>query len=126
MGTNTSLFAPHAYSLKGQRTYVQVPHKRASNTTLVANMSLEGMGPYLVVEGATSAPIFKAYVQQVLAPTLRGGQIVVMDNFSGTSARGSGSSSKIEAASYSTYHHIRPISIPSRKPSRSPKGSCEE
>jgi transposase len=82
MGTNTSLFTLHAYSLKGRRAYAQVPRNRGSNTTLLANMSLAGMGPCLAVEGATSAPIFEAYVEQVLAPTLRGGQIVVMDNLS--------------------------------------------
>src|SRR3954469_5991772 len=43
-------------------------------------MLLEGMGPSLVVEGATTAVVFEAYVEQVLAPSLREGQIVVMDN----------------------------------------------
>jgi transposase len=42
-------------------------------------MNLEGMGPYLVVEGAPTARVFEAYVEQVLAPSLRGGQIVVVD-----------------------------------------------
>jgi len=46
------------------------------------SLSLEGMGPCLVVEGAISAPIFKAYVELGLAPNLRGGQIVVVDNLS--------------------------------------------
>ncbi len=44
-------------------------------------MSLEGMGPSLVVvEGATTAVVFEAYVERVLAPSLRKGRIVVMDN----------------------------------------------
>src|ERR671933_1035653 len=38
------------------------------------------MGPCLAVEGATTARVFEAYVEQVLAPTLRCGQIVVLDN----------------------------------------------
>jgi len=41
-------------------------------------MSLEGMGPCLAVEGTTTATVFEAYVEQVLAPTLRRGQIVVV------------------------------------------------
>ena len=45
-------------------------------------MSVEGMGPSLAVEGATTAAIFEAYVEEVLAPTLRPGQIVVMDDLS--------------------------------------------
>jgi len=40
------------------------------------------MGPSLVVEGATTSALFETYVQQVLAPTLRSGQVVVMDNLS--------------------------------------------
>jgi len=43
-------------------------------------MSLEGMGPSLAVEGATTKVVFEAYLERVLAPALRPGQIVVMDN----------------------------------------------
>ena len=56
------------------------PRKRGKNTTLLASMSLEGMGPTLAVEGATTAVVFEAYVERVLAPSLREGQVVVMDN----------------------------------------------
>jgi transposase len=45
-------------------------------------MSLEGMGPTLVVEGATNTNVFETYVERVLAPTLRKGQVVIMDNLS--------------------------------------------
>jgi transposase len=45
-------------------------------------MTLEGMGPSLTVEGATTSVVFEAYVEQVLAPTLRKGQVVVLDNLS--------------------------------------------
>jgi transposase len=40
------------------------------------------MGPSLAVEGATTARVFETYIEKVLAPTLRAGQIVVMDNLS--------------------------------------------
>jgi transposase len=43
-------------------------------------MTLCGMGPSLAVEGATTARVFEAYVEKVLAPSLRRGQVVVMDN----------------------------------------------
>jgi len=45
-------------------------------------MNAEGLGPSLVVEGATTAVVFEAYVEKVLAPSLRCAQIVVMDNLS--------------------------------------------
>jgi transposase len=82
MGTNTSLSPLYAYSPKGRRAYAEVPRNRGKNTTLLASMSLEGMGPCLVVEGATSATVFESYVEQLLAPTLRRGQIIVVDNLS--------------------------------------------
>jgi transposase len=56
------------------------PERRGKNTTLLASMSLGGMGSSLAVEGATTAVVFEAYVQKVLAPSLEEGQIVVMDN----------------------------------------------
>jgi transposase len=43
-------------------------------------MTLEGLGPSLAVEGATDREVFEAYVERLLAPTLRRGQVVVMDN----------------------------------------------
>jgi transposase len=80
MGTNTSLSSIYAYSPKGQRAYCLVPRNRGPNTTLLSSMSVEGMGPSLVVEGATNRDVFEAYVERVLAPGLRPGQAVVMDN----------------------------------------------
>ena len=45
-------------------------------------MSVEGMGPCLAVEGATTAAVFEAYIENVLVPSLRCGQLRVMDNLS--------------------------------------------
>ena len=50
--------------------------------TLLSSMSLEGMGPSLVVEGSTTKAVFETYIEKVLAPVLREGQVVVMDNLS--------------------------------------------
>jgi len=57
-----------------------VPRNRGKNTTVLSSMTIEGMGPSLAVEGATSARVFETYVEKVLVPSLRAGQIVVMDN----------------------------------------------
>jgi transposase len=80
MGTNTSLSPLYAWAKKGQRAYWCVPRNRGANTTLLSSMSAKGMGSSLTVEGATTSAVFEAYVEQVLAPTLRKGQVVVMDN----------------------------------------------
>jgi transposase len=45
-------------------------------------MSTEGMGPSLAVKGPTTREVFEAYLEQVLGPALRKGQVVVMDNLS--------------------------------------------
>ena len=79
-GTHTSLAPIYGYAPKGERLRLSVPRKRGKNTTLLASMSLEGMGPTLTVEGATTAVVFEAYVERVLAPSLKEGQVVVMDN----------------------------------------------
>jgi transposase len=82
MGANTSLSPRYAYSLRGRRAYAQVPRNRGANTTLLASMDLEGVGSCLAVEGATTATVFEAYVEKVLVPSLKRGQIVVLDNLS--------------------------------------------
>ncbi len=82
MGTNTSLSALYAWAPKGQRAHCSVPRNRGANTTVLSSMSAEGMGPSLTVEGATTSVLFEAYLEQVLAPTLRRGRVVVMDNLS--------------------------------------------
>jgi transposase len=80
MGTNTSLSVLRAWSRRGQRAYYSVPRNRGPNTTLLASMTTEGMGPSLVVEGATTKAVFEVYVERVLSPILWPGQVVIMDN----------------------------------------------
>jgi transposase len=79
-GTHTSLGPIYGYAPRGERLRLSVPRKRGKNTTLLASMTIEGMGPSLAVEGATTAVVFEAYVEKVLAPSLKEGQIAVMDN----------------------------------------------
>jgi transposase len=79
-GTHTSMTRRYARAPKGERVYGSVPRNRGKNTTLLASMSSEGMGPCLAVEGATTKSVFETYVERVLAPSLCPGQVVVMDN----------------------------------------------
>jgi transposase len=80
MGINTSLSPVYAWASRGRRAYCSIPRNRGKNTTLLSSMSLSGMGPSLAVDGPTDREVFEAYVERVLAPTLRAGQVVVMDN----------------------------------------------
>jgi ABC-type cobalamin transport system ATPase subunit len=79
-GTHTSLAPLYGYAPRGERLHLSVPRKRGKNTTLLSSMTLGGMGPSLAVEGATTARVFETYVKKVLAPSLKEGQIVIMDN----------------------------------------------
>ena len=87
MGTNTGLSPLYAWAPRGHRARCSVPRNRGRNTTLLASLSVEGMGPTLAVEGATNGEVFEAYVERVLARTLRPGQVVVMDNLSAHKGR---------------------------------------
>jgi len=80
--TNTSLSPIYGWSRKGSRVRFEVPRNWGANVTLLSSMSIEGMGPSLAVEGATTKAVFEAYAERILAPGLRAGQIVVMDNLS--------------------------------------------
>ena len=80
MGTHTSLAPLYGYSPRGQKAFFKIPRNRGTNTTLLSSMSLEGMGPSMAVEGSTTKVVFEAYVERFLAPTLRVGQVVIMDN----------------------------------------------
>ena len=80
MGTNTSLAPLYAWSPKGKRAQSKVPRNRGENTTILASMTSEGMGPCIAVVGSTTAAVFEAYVEQVLSPALRAGQVIVLDN----------------------------------------------
>ena len=79
-GTHTSLGPIYGYAPRGERLYLPVPRGRGKNTTVLSSMTLSGMGPSLAVEGATTARVFETYMEKVLVPSLRKGQIVVMDN----------------------------------------------
>jgi transposase len=80
MGTHTSLAPLYAYAPIGERAFFKVPRNRGRNTTLVASLRWGGMGPPMAVEEATTSEVFEAYVEHFLAPTLRPGLVVVMDN----------------------------------------------
>src|SRR3712207_2914753 len=82
MGTNVSLSPLYAWSPKGKRAFGSAPRNWGKNVTLLASITRGGLGPCLAVEGATTREVFEAYLEGVLAPTLRGGRVVVMDNLS--------------------------------------------
>lgn len=67
-------------ALRGERCRASVPHGHWETTTFVGALRLEGMTAPMILDGAMHGAAFLAYVEQVLAPTLSPGDIVVMDN----------------------------------------------
>ncbi len=80
MGANLSLARLYARAPKGQRAYAAKPLNRGTNVTTIGALGLEGMVAVMTVEGGTTREVFVTYVEQVLVPQLRPGQVVVMDN----------------------------------------------
>ena len=65
---------------RGERCRASVPHGHWKTTTFTGALRLSGMTAPMVLDGAMNGAAFLAYVEQVLVPTLRPGDIVVMDN----------------------------------------------
>jgi transposase len=65
---------------RGERLRASIPHGHWKTTTFVAGLRLSGMVAPMVLDGPINGCAFQAYVDQVLAPTLAPGDIVVMDN----------------------------------------------
>jgi transposase len=70
----------HGRSPRGERLVAGVPHGHWKTLTLVAALRIDGLTAPYVVDGAMDGPSFLAYVEQILVPTLRKGDIVFMDN----------------------------------------------
>ena len=69
-------------SPSGERLLAKVPHGHWKTTTLIAALGIAGVACSTVVDGAVNAEVFEAFVEQVLAPALRPGDVVVLDNLS--------------------------------------------
>ena len=78
----TNLTRPRGRSLCGTRLIARVPHGHWKTTTFLAALRTRGLTAPVVIDGALNGDLFLAYVRQHLAPTLRPGDVVIMDNLS--------------------------------------------
>lgn len=81
-GSHIALTPLYARAPRGQRAFGSVPRNRGKNTTLIAGLSLAGIQAPLILEGAVDTDVFERYVEEILAPTLSPGSVVVLDNLS--------------------------------------------
>ena len=78
-GSHLGLVRTYARAPRGQRAHGRAPRNRGRTRTAVTALRLDGCGPGLLVEGGISTDGFEASVEHLLAPTLRPGDIVVLD-----------------------------------------------
>jgi len=86
----------HGRALRGQRLRSGIPRGHWKTTTFVAGLRLTGMMAPFVLDGPMNRSAFLAYVTQVLAPELKPGDVVILDNL--PAHKGSRGREAIEAA----------------------------
>ena len=78
--THTAMTRRRAWAPRGERAVGRTPRNHGPNVTLLAALTPEGIGPAWAITGAVDGAAFAAYATRVLAPSLRPGQVVVLDN----------------------------------------------
>jgi transposase len=81
-GAKTNMTRLRARVKGGGRAYDATPSGHWSTTTMIGSLRLDGQTACMALAGATDRAAFREYVRQVLAPTLRPGDVVVLDNLS--------------------------------------------
>ena len=104
---STNMARRHGRCARGERLRVGVPHGHWKTTTFIGALTLRGFIAPCVLDGPINREAFEAYIEQVLCPELRRGDIVVMDNLS--SHKGPRVRELIEAAG-AELHYLPPYS----------------
>lgn len=79
-GAKTNMTRLYGRAPRGQRVVDATPHGHWTTTTMISALRVDGSTADMVIESATDGATFLAYVQQVLGPTLKRGDLVIMDN----------------------------------------------
>jgi transposase len=81
-GAKTNMTRLRGRAPRGERLLACQPHGHWQTTTMLAALRLDGSTACMTMEGATDTEVFRTFVQAVLGPMLRPGDVVVMDNLS--------------------------------------------
>ncbi len=81
-GAKTNMTRLYGRAKTGSRAVDDTPSGHWCTTTMISSVRLDGSTACMVVDGAANKEVFRAYVQHVLLPTLKPGDIVIMDNLS--------------------------------------------
>lgn len=115
-GSHIDLARAYGWAPCGQRAYAAKPRNRGQALTLIGAMGVNGLVATMTVDGGTDGDVFRSYVAQVLAPQLRPGNVVIMDNLKAHKV--AGIREAIEAA------HATLRYLPSYSPDLSPIELC--
>ena len=85
---NLALTRLYGRAPRGGRVIGAVPQNYGAKVTMLASLGSQGIEAMITVEGATDTDVFRAYVEQVLRPTLHPGDLVIMDNLRAHKAAG--------------------------------------
>ena len=79
-GVNIAMTRLYGRAPRGERVVGSAPQNYGENVTMLGALSASGLSALMTVNGATDGEVFVTFVREVLAPTLREGDIVVLDN----------------------------------------------
>ena len=79
-GAKTNMTRLYSRAIAGQRAIDNTPCGHWCTTTMISSVRLDGSTACMVVDGATTTDIFEAYIKQILVPSLKAGDVVVLDN----------------------------------------------
>ncbi|MCK5575805.1 MAG: IS630 family transposase, partial [Sphingomonadales bacterium] len=81
-GAKTDMTRLRGRAPKGERVYDTAPHGHWCTTTMISSIRYDGTTACMTIEGPTTTDVFRAYVRHILVPTLRPGDMVILDNLS--------------------------------------------
>ena len=79
-GAKTNMTRLRGRAPRGKRLHAKAPHGHWKTTTMISSVRLDGSAQCMTIEGATDTLVFGEYVKKVLGPSLRPGDMVIMDN----------------------------------------------
>ncbi len=85
-GATTILTRLYARATSGARTSEAVPRNYGVSTSIISTMGCRGAEATMLIEGSVDTLVFNAYCEQVLRPTLKAGEVIVLDNLGSASS----------------------------------------
>jgi len=106
-GAKTNMTRQRGRTLGGVRLYDSAPHGHWCTTTMISSIRFDGSSACMAVDGPTDKDVFREYVRLILVPSLRPGDIVVMDNLA---AHGDKEAKRLIESAHAQVYFLPPYS----------------